>query len=312
MQDDAVITWLMKGDAAIRWQVLRDLQGAPRAEVQAARALVAKQGWVRRMLDLQHPGGRWSPDRGPAQYRGLYTPKWTSTTYTLLLLRRLGLHAGHPRALAGCRELVQGADWFPSGGLGYFPTRDEPETCVSAMVLSVLEAYDYPDAVARQRLRGYLLAEQMDDGGWNCRAGSIHGSFNTSIMALEALHRCPPEPGLQQAARRGREFFLRHRLFRSCRTGNVVKSEFKKFVPPIGWKYDVLRGLGHFVAAGAARDERLEDAISLVRQRQRKDGRWMANARTAGGVHFELEPVRKPSRWITLSCLRALRWWDAG
>lgn len=28
-------------------------------------------------------------------------------------------------------------------------------------------------------------------------------------------------------------------------------------------------------------------------------------------VHFELEPAGKPSRWVTLNCLRILRWWDA-
>lgn len=310
MQHDALTAWLLEGDAAIRWQVLRDLQDAPPAEVAAARALVAEQGWGRRLLDLQHSSGRWSADRGPARFRGLYIPKWTSTTYTLLLLRRLGLAAGDPGALAGCRELVAGADWFSSGGLGYFPTRQEPETCVSAMVLSVLEAFDYPDPEARQRLGGYLLRAQKKDGGWNCQAGSTHSSFHTSILALEALQLCPKDDELQQAARRGREFFLRHRMYRSCRTGEVVKPEFKRLSPPHGWKYDVLRGLDHFAAAGATRDERLEDAISLVRKRRRKDGRWLANARPPGAVHFELEPARRPSRWITLICLRVLRWWD--
>ena len=310
MNDDTVMAWLMRGDPAIGWQALRDLRRAPPAEVEAARARVATEGWGRRLLDLQHESGRWSADRGPARFRGLYTPKWTSTTYTLLLLRRLGLPARHPGALAGCRELVQGADWFESGGLGYFPTRDVAETCVSAMVLSVLEAFDHQDQEARQRLRRYLLEAQMEDGGWNCRIGSTHSSFHTSILALEALQLCPKSGELQRAAQRGREFFLRHRMYCSCHTGKVVKSEFKRFAPPYSWRYDVLRGLDHFATTGAARDPRLEDAISLVRQRRRHDGRWAAHARSPGGVHFELESARQPSRWATLVCLRVLRWWQ--
>ena len=36
----------------------------------------------------------------------------------------------------------------------------------------------------------WLLAQQLEDGGWNCetiRSGSVHGSFHTSITVLEAL-----------------------------------------------------------------------------------------------------------------------------
>ncbi len=309
MRDD-VVRWLLRGDPAIRWQVMRDLLDAPPAEVEAARAEVAERGWGRRLLDRQHECGRWSADQGPASNRGLYMPKWTSTTYTLLLLRKLGLAPGHPGALAGCRELVQHARWFESGGLGYFPTYPVAEACVSAMVLSVLEAFDYPDAEARQLLRRYLLEAQMEDGGWNCEVGSTHSSFHTSISVLEALQLCPPNRRIEQATRRGREFFLRHQMYRSCSTGEEIKPEFKRLSPPIGWKFDVLRGLDHFAAARPDRDPRLADAVSVLRQRQRDDGRWVAHARMAGAVHFELEPARKPSRWATLVCLRVLRWWD--
>ena len=304
----SVVDWLLAGDPAIRWQVLRDLLDAGEAEVDAERARVAEQGWGRRLLDLQDAGGRWSRDRGPAGFRGLYIPKWTSTTYTLLLLRRLGLPARHPRALAGCRELVEGAEWCSSGGLGYFPTRRLAETCVSAMVLAVLEAFDY-DPAPRESLRRYLMNAQMEDGGWNCQVGATHSSFHTTISVLEALQLCPPSPSIERGAELGREFLLRHRLYRSHRTGKVVKPELTRFRLPLSWKHDVLRGLDHFAAAGAPPDDRLEDPISLVRKRRRPDGRWVANARANGAVHFELEKAGQPSRWVTLVCLRVLRWW---
>ena len=48
----------------------------------------------------QDDEGRWA---GAA-----YSPKWTSTTYTLLLLHWLGLRPDHPQAAAGleCGEAV--------------------------------------------------------------------------------------------------------------------------------------------------------------------------------------------------------------
>jgi len=42
-----VIGWLLDGDPAIRWQVLRDLANAPDGEVAAERARVERDGWGR-------------------------------------------------------------------------------------------------------------------------------------------------------------------------------------------------------------------------------------------------------------------------
>jgi hypothetical protein len=309
MSDDT-IEWLLEGDPAIRFQTLRDLVSASARRVSTERARVAREGWGRRLLDLQGEDGRWTADRGPARFRGLYIPKWTSTTYTMLLLRHLGLPPRNRQALAGCRELVDFAEWFPSGGLGYFASRRVAEHCVSAMVLSILETFDTEHA-ARDRLARFLLSEQLEDGGWNCTIGARHSSFNTTCAAMEALQLRPRTKEVKRALERGSEFFLRHQLFCSHRTGKTVRAIFTQLAPLIGWRYDVLRGLELFAREGAPRDARMERAIALVRKRRRRDGRWNAMSPPAGAMHFELERAGAPSRWTTLRCLRVLRWWEA-
>jgi hypothetical protein len=112
-----------------------------------------------------------------------------------------------------------------------------------------------------------------------------------------------------EAEARGREFLLVHRMFRSHRTGQISKPEFTRFSFPPRWHYDVLRGLDYFREANASRDGRLSDAIRLVEQRRRPDGRWILQNRYPGKTFFELERVGEPSRWNTLRCLRVLRWW---
>lgn len=103
-----VIAWLLEGDPAVRWQVLQDLTAASAAEVLAERQRVPEVGWGSQLLAAQDAAGTWA--------QGLYLPKWTSTTYTLLLLRRLGLAAAHPQAVTACRRLWDGAT-FSDGGL---------------------------------------------------------------------------------------------------------------------------------------------------------------------------------------------------
>jgi len=313
---DAVVEWLLEGDPSIRWQVLRDLVGAPRGVVERERRRVEREGWGARLLAKQGPDGRWAGGRSADG--GLYSPKWTSTTYTLLTLRDLGLPPGHPGAGKACRILLD-EGLQKDGGVSYgtwAKWTGQGETCISGMVLSLLSYFgledDRLDTIAR-----HLLEEQMPDGGWNCRRprGATHSSVHTTLNVLEGLrlhelHRGRRLPSLPVAQRRGREFLLAHRLFRSHRTGAVIKPAFTLFSFPPRWYYDVLRAVDHFQVIGASRDPRLADAIEVVRRHRRSDGRWPLQNRHPGRVYFDMERVGAPSRWNTLRALRVLRWWE--
>src|SRR3954447_15990074 len=58
--DDPVVLWLLQGDPAIRWQVLRDLLDASETEVATERARVEHEGWGARLLALRAPDGLWA------------------------------------------------------------------------------------------------------------------------------------------------------------------------------------------------------------------------------------------------------------
>ena len=298
-----VIPWLLDGDPSIRWQTMRDLLDESEAKVERERRKVAREGWGARLLAKQDSDGRWAA--GQTGDDGMYSPKWTSTTYTMLLLRDFGLlpNRGTDKA---CKQLLDRGLREDGGMLfgkwGAWLKRGEQ--CVTGMVLSILRYFECDDARV-DRLEKNLLSLQMDDGGWNCRRpqGATHSSFNTTISALEALRD-------RKAQKRGREFLLQHRLFRSHTTGNVVKSDFTRLSFPARWHYDVLRALEHFQSTGAPRDERAAEAIELVVGKRRSDGRWPLENSYRGKVYFELERVGAPSRWNTLRALRVLRWWS--
>src|SRR6476619_63572 len=59
-EDDPVVQWLLQGDPAIRWQVLRDLLDASVTEVATERARVEHEGWGARLLALRAPDGLWA------------------------------------------------------------------------------------------------------------------------------------------------------------------------------------------------------------------------------------------------------------
>lgn len=303
--DESVRAWLLEGDPSIRWQVLRDLAGAAREDVERERQRVASQGWGAQLLAQQDPDGRWAG--------ALYSPKWISTTYTLLLLQRFGLPSGNPQALAGCRQVWDGAQ-YRDGGLTLAQSTGQPEACITAMLVLLAFSFEYPDK-RREQAVGWLLGQQLADGGWNCRSvrdGSRHGSFHTSISVLDALLEYESgggERAVRDAILRGQEFFLDHQLYRSHRTGEVVNPAFARFPFPPQWHFDVLRGLEHFRADGASPDPRLADAVEVVRRARRTDGAWPVYRGYSGRTWFVMEPAG-PSRWNTLRALRVLRWWE--
>jgi hypothetical protein len=292
-----LVPWLLEGDPAVRWRVLRDLVAAPDEDVAAERERVAHEGWGARLLAFQAEDGGWGD--------GVYSPKWTSTTYTLLRLMWLGLPAGHPAALRGCDRLwAWQARWRV------------PETCIQSMLVRLTSSFGY-EAPRLDDLVTDLLAQQQDDGGWNCETRTDrakHASFHTSIQALEALAAYTRAGGTVETAaaqRRGRDFFLAHRLYQSHRTGEVAIRASTRFPAFPEWHFDVLRGLEHFADVAAPRDGRLADAVAIVRHARRTDGRWPTYAAYPGRHWFTIEPPGA-SRWNTVRVLRVLRWWGGG
>jgi hypothetical protein len=308
-EKDSTIEWLLEGDPAIRWQVLRDLVGAGKKKVLHEQKLVAKRDWGARLLALQEPSGMWGG--------GIYSPKWTSTTYTMLLLRDLGLHPENPQALKACKLFLD-KGLYTDGGINFGSYHKHSETCITGMVLSIISYFQIRDDRVHC-LVDHLFEQQMKDGGWNCQSyrGATHSSFHTTISALEGLReyeKSYPQKAskVQKAQQKAREFLLIHKLFRSHRTGEIVHPAMTRFSFPPRWHYDVIRALDHFQQVGAEKDKRLKDAIEIVKKRQKKDGRWVLQNRYPGRTHFEMEKVGEPSRWNTLRALRILKWWQTG
>ena len=312
--ESSVIQWLLDSDPSIRWQVMRDLTGAPAEEVAAERARVATEGAGARLLALQGADGSWA---GAAFNRG-----WTSTMHVLMLLRDLGLdpasdQARHAVGLVRDRVTWQGDAAYD--GNPFFAGEVEP--CINGQVAAA-------GAYFGQDVRGIiarLLGEQLPDGGWNCEAtnGATRASFNTTICVLEALLEYELAGGrgaeVNEAQLRGQEYLLERRLFRRRSTGEVIERDRKggaawtRFAFPTWWHYDVLRGLEYLRRAGVVPDERVAEAINVVAAKRDSAGRWPLEIQYPGEMPVEIDAgAGQPSRWNTLRALRVLNWYAAG
>ncbi len=310
-----VLGWLLESDPAIRWQVLRDLVGAPGQVIAAERARVATEGWGARLLAIQDKDGRWA---GGACFPGHSFnwraensgQPWTSTLPTLQLLHDFGVDP-HSDMVRQAVALVKEKCRWEHAGQPFFSGEVEPCINGRTVTLGIYFDQDVNGVVTR------LLDEQLDDGGWNCEAenGSVRSSFATTINVLEGLlaheHATGGTTESIAARRRGEEYLLERRLFRRKSTGEIITPAWLQFSFPTRWHYDVLRALEYFRAVGAPPDSRMGEAINLLRSKQQADGTWSLENSHPGKVHFALEDGdNRPSRWNTLRALRVLDWYE--
>jgi len=298
------IEWLQGTDPAIRWQVLRDLTDAPAAAIAAERARVAHAGLGARILDCQGEDGAW---------HRADTHDWLPTLFTVLLLRATGVDRYDPRVEAAVERLARGFRWHESlGGRPFFDGEVEP--CINGGALACGSYFGRPS----ERLAARLLADQLEDGGWNCEAPkSACSSFHSTICVIEGLleyeRAVGGAPEVAAARRRGEQYLLERGLFRRRSTGAVAHPAFLELSYPPRYRYDVLRALDHLRSAGVRPEPRMAEAVEIVRGRRHADGRWRLEGSCDEALALPfVETVGEPSRWITLRALRVLRWYDQG
>jgi hypothetical protein len=290
---------------------MRDLTGEAPNAIAAERRRVATEGWGAQLLACQSPSGNWggSPrgwrDDLPKDDRDLLI-----TLYSLVVLMDLGLDP----ASAEARKMIDRVDKrLVFKRLNNRPyLRGETEPCINGRILGIGSYFKMPnDALAHR-----LLGEQLADGGWNCEAPkSRRSSFHTTICVLEGLLEYErsgrKSAAITNARKRGENYLLERKMFRSLRTGEVIKKRWLRFAFPTFWYYDVLRGLDYLRNAGISPDSRVRDAIKIVMERRHQNGRWPLNLLHSEYIPLKMETsVGSASRWNTLRAFRVLRWYD--
>ena len=299
-----VIEWLLDSDPSIRWQVMRDLIGESDATAAGERSRVAAEGWGARLLDLQGPDGHWG---GAAFVPHAWILPRTRSSFCESRCgpdERSSAKGHRP----GARPLhlgrrVQQLAVLRRRGRALYQRTGACDRCVFRRGKRPARRSTPSGAVERRRLELRRTAQpavviQFDD----LRARRIAGVREGEGSGARRHRRSPSRTGV----------FLERRLFRSQSTGQIIKQEWTEISFPTRWHYDILWGLDYLRRSGAPPDERMAEAIDLVRKKRNDHGRWPLENPHPGPVHFEMEGrAGEPSRWNTLRALRVLRWANA-
>jgi hypothetical protein len=306
MTQKEIISWLLDGDISIQYQTHRDLL---EIEKPGLRKKIESEGWGLKLLSCRRANGHWG--------QKFYQPKWISSHYTLLELKYLAIPPGN-KTIRETLDIIFENEKGPDGGICPVGTVHKSDVCVNGMFLNYASYFQVKEELLKSII-DFLLSEKMNDGGFNChsnRKGAIHSSLHTTLSVLEGILEYKINgytyrlKELEKAGSEAQEFILAHKLFRSDKTGEIIRPGFLNFCYPSRWYYDILKAMDYFRLANVNYDKRMDDAIGVIKSKRNKDGIWKLPANYPGQMHFEMEKPGQPSRWNTLRALRVLKYYN--
>jgi hypothetical protein len=318
---DTALDWLLEKDnPSVRYFTLKHLldRADDDREVQAARRAIMRSEPVKKILAAQNTDGYWvKPGSG-------YSPKYQSTVWQVLFLAELGADGRSLPVRRGCGYLLEHAQAI-HGGLSAKAgaTPSGAIHCLDGNLIWALTAlgcgHDERVGRAVEWLAGAITGDNFEcwyasgvpGPGFRCAANDGQPCAWGAVKSLRALAGLPRErrsARVKKATALAAEFLLNRDLARADYpyTGRV-SGEWFKFGFPLSYTSDVLEALFALGAAGYGHDRRLKNAVALVLSKRGADGRWAMKHSLNGKMWADIEVKGKPSKWVTLRALRALK-----
>jgi hypothetical protein len=321
------VSWLLeKDDPGVRYLALRDLLELPAddRELRTARKAAHQQGPIATILAAMDKAGFWM-EPGPG-----YNPKYRSTVWALIALAQLGASIEADKRIAlACAYFLDHA--LAAGGqITASGAPSGTADCLQGNLCRALLELGYDDArlatafewMART-VTGEGMAPVADKQAavryYAGKCGPLFacGSNNKlpcawgGVKVLLALGKVPVRtPLMKRAIQQGAEFLLSVDPATAAYPdgfSSKPSQSWWKFGFPVFYVTDVLQIVEALTVLGYGRDRRLEKAVTLIRDKQNDQGRWLLEYDYAGKTWGDYGRKKAPNKWVTLRTLRVLK-----
>ena len=308
LRDDPTAWLLEEDDPSVRYSALVSLldRREDDPDVRAAREGINLSERVRTILDAQRPAGYWDRDKRP--YHGV--------SNHLIVLEHLG-YQGHDVRVHKSIEYLFANAQMDDGAFSCDKLergRTEVVPCFTANAVRLLHWCGYGEDPRTVKALDYLLRTQRDDGGWLCfeRVKKTHACFWATAKALKALEALPADQQTTQvteAVQRAVNLFLDRGLYRHHSEFGKVSTRWFQLARPLFVSTDVLEILELVAPDVSPDDQRVQEGLTLVLEKQDHRGRWPSERAIPVRKTFPIpfEAVGQPSKWVTLAALSMLR-----
>ncbi len=309
---EAALPWLLEEEnPCVRYRTLTELLDRPQDDREVAAAKKAIPAWppAARVLEMA---------TDPEHFAWPGRTKLTAAQpgRDIGMAARLGIPSGHP-------ALRKAADFLRSR----LPDVRGSDCYLPELVMASVRYGDPADRKIRRLVETVARNETLADGNRSPtvafgRAQTCCGSHSCHSAVVRALDCVASVPeGLRTKTmrgflKRGVEYLAAHRLYeKNHHRFRPIRSGYPQLHQPWGldWKTDVLDLLDVATRMGMADSPALADALRLLLEKQRPDGRWLleVGCRTdrplLANVLWDVEKPGEPGKWVTLQALLMLK-----
>lgn len=294
-----LIEWLLAAETpSIRYLTRRLLlkQAEDEPMAQAERQAIMQSGPAPAILARQGPDGAWRNEKS------YYTPKYTSSHWSMLMLAELHADPQDARLRAGAVSVIERLqdlmdERIQRGLLGW--------ECLWANVLrysAYAEVQDHPGFAPMVD----LLVDSTINNRWRCRwsgDGPCAWSAARTLWAFAALPPALRTPPVEAAIECTLNFLLvEHNLYPAnypAERNGKLSDLWRKLTFPLFYQVDVLFVLRTLAELGRLDHPGAAPALNWLAA-QRKDGRWHCSSQF---LTRSLPALRHPEdshRWVSL------------
>ncbi len=136
---------------------------------------------------------------------------------------------------------------------------------------------------------------------------SCHLGVVKALKALSAIPEKQRSAAVRRTISKAADYLLAHHIHkRSHDLTRVSKPGWLKLQFPLMYQTDILE-VAYLLVGLGYRDERMEDALSIIASKQNERGQWNLEATFNGRYWVSIERKGTPSRWITYRALKVLK-----
>jgi hypothetical protein len=307
MSETDLTTWLMSAESpSIQYRALVDILGlsANEMRVRQAQQAIMKNGPVPAILSHQSAEGSWSGERS------YYTPKYTSTHWSMLLLAELCAEGQE----AGFRQGVQYMLEATAGELSQMiKTRTTDLSCFWGNLLRyALHSGLYKDARVENIIAIMIL--DLHDGPCLCKHNWGQACAWGVVRALWGLAALPQEQRsreINEAINTGMKFLLDSYHLVEANYPSGKKGEpnplWFKLNFPLFYQVDILFTLRVLDELELLDHPGVQPALDWLEQRRGRNGRWSGSSPYRQRTWRELGTHEETDRWVSLQAARILQ-----
>jgi hypothetical protein len=319
--------WLLEpGDIGVKYLALRDLLELDEKELTAAGKKAHAEGPIAKVLEKMEKEGYWvQPGAG-------YYPKYRGTVWSIILLSQLGASIEmDKRLVTACSYVLEHA--LTEGG--HFTINGAPSgtidclqgnLCASLLDLGSKDprldkAFEWMarsvtgDGVAPMEDKTAPVRYYAGKCGPNFACGANNklpcawGAVKV-MLTFSKLPKGKRTALIDKAIKVGVDFLFSRDPAKAdypCGYNAKPSQNWWKFGFPVFYVTDLLQNVEALVGLGYGKDPKLENALTIIRDKQDAQGRWLMEYDYTGKTWINFGTKKQPNKWVTLRALRVLK-----